>query len=66
MEQDEQMLALFVVQAVPVALTPLEHEHVFCVHTRLVFEAQAVDSLVPAPHDFLQRLQDVLACELEF
>ena len=53
------------VQAVPVALTPLEHEQVFCVHIRLVVEAQAVVSLVPAPQDPLQLLQEVLACEVE-
>ena len=46
------MLALFVVQAVPVTAAPLEQEHVFCVHTRLDDDAQAVVSLVPAPQLF--------------
>ena len=59
------MLALFVVQAVPVALTPLEQEQVFCVHIRLVVAAQAVVNLVPVPQDPLQLLQEVLACEVE-
>ena len=57
------MLVLCVVQAVPVALTPLEQEQVFCVHIRLVVAAQAVVNLVPAPQDPLQVLQEVLECE---
>ena len=44
------MLALFVVQAVPVAATPLEQEQIFEVHIRLAAEEQAVVSLVPALH----------------
>ena len=59
------MLAPSVVQAVPVALTPLVQEQVFCVHTRLVVEAQAMVCLVPVPQDPLQLLQEVLACEVE-
>ena len=43
------MLAPSVVQAVPVALTPLVQEQVFCVHTRLAPEEQAVVCLFPAP-----------------
>lgn len=51
LEHDVQMLAPCVVQAVPVALTPLEQEQVFCVHTRLEDEEQAVVCLVPVPQD---------------
>ena len=59
------ILVLCEVQAVPVALTPLEHEQVFVEHIRLVVAAQAVVNLVPAPQDPLQLLQEVLACEVE-
>ena len=47
-----QILAFSEVQAVPVALTPLEQVQVFWLHTRLDDEVQAVVSLkpVPAPH----------------
>ena len=45
----KQMLALFVVQAVPVAAAPLEHEHTFWVHSRLDEEEQVDVSLVPVP-----------------
>ena len=41
------MLALSVVQAVPVAATPLEQLQVFEVQTRFAAEEQAVVSLVP-------------------
>ena len=44
------MLALCVVQAVPVTAAPLEQEHTFWVHTRLDDDEQAVVSLVPVPH----------------
>ena len=43
------MLAPFVVQAVPVAATPLEQEQEFEAQTRFAAEEQAVVSLVPAP-----------------
>ena len=49
LEQDVQMLALFLVQAAPVAAAPLEHEHVFEVHSRLEDDEHGVVSLVPAP-----------------
>ena len=45
------MLEPCVVQAVPVAAAPLEQEHTFWVHIRLVAEEQAVVCLVPAPHE---------------
>ena len=41
------MLALCVVQAVPVTAAPLAQAHVFWVHTRLDVDKQAVVSLVP-------------------
>ena len=46
------MLAFSEVQAVPVALTPLEQVQVFWLQTRLEDEVQAVVSLkpVPVPH----------------
>ena len=43
------MLAPSVVQAVPVALTPLVQEQVFCVHTRLAPVEQAEVSRFPFP-----------------
>ena len=41
------MLVACVVQAAPVAAAPLEHEHTFWVHPRLVVPPQAVVTLFP-------------------
>ena len=49
LEQDVHLLELCIVQADPVAATPLEQEHTFCVHTRLAPEEQAVVCLFPVP-----------------
>ena len=54
------MLVLCVVQAVPVSAAPLEHEHIFCVHTRLDEEEQAVVSLVPVPQEDRQPVHVLL------
>ena len=60
------MLVPCEVQAVPVAITPLEHTHTFWVHTRLVDAVQSTVCLVPVVHDPLQDLHDVLVCPLVF
>ena len=47
MLQELHVLALFVVQLVPVTAIPFEHVQIFCVHLRLDAEEQAVVSRVP-------------------
>ena len=48
LEHDVHVLELCIVQADPVAATPLEQEHTFWVHTRLRVDKQESVSLFPA------------------
>ena len=59
------MVAPGVVQAVPVAATPLGHKHVLWVHIRLDDKVQADVSIVPAPQGEEQSIHNVSECELE-
>ena len=57
------MLALCVVQAVPVTATPFEHVHFFCVHTPIVaaeFVTHSKTALIDqSVHDVVPPLQNL-------